>query len=158
MSDERRAVLFAYDGSDLAKHAIEVAGRELVTGREALVLTVWRTFNVGFIPVQGRQFDAAASNEVREAAAETAAAGASLAQAAGFRAHGMELNAAPTWKGIAQAADDREVGLIVLGSHGRSGLAGVFAGSVAGEVGAHSPRSVLIIHKHASTEHAGASG
>jgi nucleotide-binding universal stress UspA family protein len=149
VSDELLAVLFAYDGSDLAKHAIEVAGRELVTGREALVLTVWRTFNVGFIPVQGRQFDAAASNEVREAAEETAAYGASLAEAAGFHARSMAVNAAPVWKGIAQAANERGASLIVLGSHGKSGLAGVFAGSVAGDTAAHSPGSVLIIHKHA---------
>ena len=149
MSDELRAVLFAYDGSDLAKHAIEVAGRELVTGREALVLTVWRTFNVGFIPVQGREFDAAASNEVREAAEETAAYGASLAEAAGFHAQSLAVNAAPAWKGIAQAADERGASLIVLGSHGKTGLSGVFAGSVAGDTAAHSPRSVLIIHKHA---------
>ncbi len=149
MSDELGAVLFAYDGSDLAKHAIEVAGRELVTGREAVVLTVWRTFNVGFIPVQGRQFDAAATNEVREAAEETAAHGASLAEAAGFHAQSMAVNAAPAWKGIAEAANERGVGLIVLGSHGKSGLASVLAGSVAGDIAAHSPRSVLIIHKHA---------
>ena len=149
MSDELRAVLFAYDGSDLAKHAIEVAGRELVTGREALVLTVWRTFNVGFIPVQGRQFDAAATNEVREAAEETAAYGASLAEAAGFHAQSLAVNAAPAWRGIAQAANERRAGLIVLGSHGKAGLSGVFAGSVASEIAAHSPGSVLIIHKHA---------
>jgi nucleotide-binding universal stress UspA family protein len=149
VSDELRAVLFAYDGSDLAKHAIEVAGRELVTGREAVVLTVWRTFNVGFIPVQGREFDAAATNEVREAAEETAAHGASLAEAAGFHAQSMAVNTAPAWKGIADAANEQGAGLIVLGSHGKHGLASVFAGSVAGEVAAHSPRAVLIVHKHA---------
>ena len=43
-------VLFAYDGSRLAKAAIAEAGRQLPAGRDALVLTVWRTFNVGFIP------------------------------------------------------------------------------------------------------------
>ena len=61
----------------------------------------------------------------------------------------MAVNAAPAWKGIAQAANERGAGMIVLGSHGKSGLAGVFAGSVASEVAAHSPRSVLIIHKRA---------
>jgi nucleotide-binding universal stress UspA family protein len=149
VSADLGAVLFAYDGSNLAKHAIEVAGRELVTGREALVLTVWRTFNVGFIPVHGRQFDAAATNEVRKAAEETAADGASLAEAAGFHARSMAVNAAPAWKGIAQAAHERGASLIVLGSHGKSGLTSVFAGSVAGDIAAHSPRSVLIIHKDA---------
>jgi len=35
----------------------------------------------------------------------------------------------------------------VLGSHGRTGLAGVLIGSVAEAVAAHSRRSVLIIHR-----------
>ena len=61
----------------------------------------------------------------------------------------MAVNAAPAWKGIAQTANERGASLIVLGSHGKSGLAGVFAGSVAGDIAAHSPLSVLIIHKHA---------
>jgi nucleotide-binding universal stress UspA family protein len=140
-------VLFAYDGSDLAKHAIEVAGRELAPGREAVVATVWRTFNVGFVPVSQREFDAAATNEVREAAQETAAYGASLADAAGFRAQSMAVNATPAWKGIAQAANERDASLIVLGSHGKSGLGGMFLRSVAGAIAGHAPRSVLIVHK-----------
>ena len=36
---------------------------------------------------------------------------------------------------------------IVLGSHGRTGLAGVLIGSVAEAVAAHSRRSVLIVHR-----------
>ncbi|MFI5040099.1 MAG: universal stress protein, partial [Solirubrobacterales bacterium] len=75
--------------------------------------------------------------------------GASLAQAAGFRAESLELTEAPTWKGIARVADDRDASLIALGSHGKSGLAGVFLGSVAAAVAAHSGRTVLIVHRHA---------
>jgi nucleotide-binding universal stress UspA family protein len=142
-------VLFAYDGSDLAELAIEEAGRQLESGREAIVLTVWRPFVVGFIPPPGIDFDAAASDEVRKAAEQTAAHGASIAQAAGFRAQGLELKEAPTWKGIARIADDRDAGLIVLGSHGKSGLAGAFLGSVAADVAAHSGRTVLIVHRRA---------
>jgi nucleotide-binding universal stress UspA family protein len=56
---------------------------------------------------------------------------------------------APAWKGIAQAANERDASLIVLGSHGKSGLAGMFVGSVAGAVAGHAPRSVLIVHKRA---------
>jgi nucleotide-binding universal stress UspA family protein len=141
-------VLFAYDGSELAKHAIAVAGRQLAPGRDAVVATVWRTFNVGFIPVKGREFDAAASNEVCAAAEETAAQGASLAQAAGFHAQSTVIAEAPAWKGICHVAKDHDASLIVLGSHAKSGLSGVFLGSVARDVAAHSPRSVLIVHKH----------
>lgn len=148
-ADDLGPVLFAYDGSDLAKLAIEEAGRQFQPGRDALVLTVWRPFVVGFIPAREDDFDAAASDEVRTAAKETATQGASMADAAGFRAQGVELNAAPTWKGIARVADDHDVSMIVLGSHGKSGLAGVFLGSVAADVAAHSGRNVLIVHRRA---------
>ena len=142
-------VLFAYDGSDLARLAFEEAGRQLQARREAVVLTVWRPFAVGFIPPPGVEFDAAASDEVRKVAEETAAQGASMAQAAGFRAQSFAIKEAPTWKGIARAADDRGASLIVLGSHGRHSVTGMFLGSVAADVATHSGRTVLIVHGHA---------
>jgi nucleotide-binding universal stress UspA family protein len=142
-------VLFAYDGSDLAKLAIEEAGRQLERGRDAVVLTVWDPYRVGFIPADGVEFDAAASEEVRKAAEETAAHGALMAQAAGFRADSLATKEANTWKEIARVADDRDASLIVLGSHGKSGFTGIFLGSVAGAVAAHSGRTVLIVHRRA---------
>jgi nucleotide-binding universal stress UspA family protein len=142
-------VLFAYDGSDLARLAIDEASRQLEPGRDAVVLTVWRPFGVGFIPPPEVKFDAAASDEVRKAAEETAAQGASMAQAAGFRAQNLAVKEPTTWKGIARVADDRNASLIVLGSHGKSGLSGIFLGSVAGAVAAHSGRTVLIVHRRA---------
>jgi nucleotide-binding universal stress UspA family protein len=140
-------VLFAYDGSELAGNAIAEAGRQLRTDRDALVLTIWEPFNVGFLPVRAVDFNAAQADEVRKAAEETAAHGASLAEAAGFRAQSMAAEAAPTWKGLVDAADEHNASLIVLGSHGRSGLTGIVVGSVAGAVAAHSRRSVLIVHR-----------
>jgi nucleotide-binding universal stress UspA family protein len=94
-------VVFAYDGSDLAKGAIE----------------------------------------------ETAADGAGLAEAAGFRARSATTEAAPTWKGIVDFAGEHDASLIVLGSHGRSGIAGLFVGSVSGAVAAHCRLPVLITHR-----------
>jgi nucleotide-binding universal stress UspA family protein len=142
-------VVFAYDGSDLAKNAIAEAGRLLEAGGEALVVTVWQPFDVGFLPAAGLEFDAAQIADVRAAAAQTAASGAELAEAAGFRAQSAEIETSPTWKGIATFADDQDARLIVLGSHGRSGLTGALVGSVAGAVAAHSRRSVLIVHREA---------
>jgi nucleotide-binding universal stress UspA family protein len=140
-------VLFAYDGSDLARLAIQEAGRQLQAGRDAVVLTVWRPYAVGFIPPPAVEFDAAAPDEVRRAAEQTAAHGAEMAHAAGFRAQHLAVTEAPTWKGIARVADDRDASLIVLGSHGKSGFTGVFLGSVASAVAAHSGRTVLIVHR-----------
>jgi nucleotide-binding universal stress UspA family protein len=140
-------VLFAYDGSDLAKMAIREAARQLVPGRDALVLTVWQTFNVGFLPAGELDIDAAQAHEVRDAAERTAAEGGSLAEAAGFKARSAAIEQAPAWKGIVHVADQQDASLIVLGSHGRSGLQSVLIGSVAEAVAAHSDRSVLITHR-----------
>jgi nucleotide-binding universal stress UspA family protein len=140
-------VVFAYDGSDLAKLAIDEAGRQLPPGRDALVLTVWQPYDVGFVPAFELPINAAEIADVRKAAEQTAAEGASLAEAAGFKARSAAAEAAPTWKGIVQVADEHHASLIVLGSHGRTGLAGVLIGSVAEAVAAHSRRSVLIVHR-----------
>jgi nucleotide-binding universal stress UspA family protein len=143
----RGPIVFAYDGSKLAKLAIDEAGRQLAPGRDALVLTVWQPFDVGFVPAVALRLDAAKIADVRTAAERTAADGALLAKAAGFNASSLEAEVAPTWKGIVHVADEHDASLIVLGSHGRTGLAGVLLGSVAEAVAAHSRRSVLIVHR-----------
>ena len=143
---ESGPVLFAYDGSELAGHAITEAGRQLRAGRDAVVLTVWEPFNVGFLPVGEAEFDAAGADEVKAAAEKTALQGASLAEAAGFRAEAVTAEGAPTWKGVIDAAESRDATLIVLGSHGRSGVTSLVIGSVASAVTAHSRRSVLVVH------------
>jgi nucleotide-binding universal stress UspA family protein len=119
----------------------------LDTSRDALVVTVWQPFDVGFSPVPGTRFDAADIADVRKAAEETAGVGASLAEAVGFRASAMAVEAAPTWKGLVELADQHDAAIIVLGSHGRGGLGGALLGSVAASVAAHWPRSVLIVHR-----------
>jgi nucleotide-binding universal stress UspA family protein len=142
-----KPILFVYDGSALAALAIERAGRELSKGRDAFVLCVWQPADVGFEPVGKRHFDADAANEVRQAAEEVAAFGASLARNAGFRAQGLTTEAAPTWKGIIQTAEQHDVSLIVLGAHRHTGLVGHLLGSVAAAVVSHATCSVLIVHQ-----------
>jgi nucleotide-binding universal stress UspA family protein len=138
-------VLFAFDGSQLAKLAIEQAGRQLAPGRDALVVCVWQTNDLGFLPVDDGHLNAADAGEVRAAAEETAAHGASLAEAAGFRPESMAIAAAPTWKGIVEVAEQRNASLIVLGPHRRTGLVGHLLGSVTAAVMAHSTASVLVV-------------
>jgi nucleotide-binding universal stress UspA family protein len=140
-------VLFAYDGSDLAKLAIEQGGRELAPGRDALVVCVWQTGDVGFLPTSEQHFKATAADEVRKAAEETAEHGASLAQQAGFKPQGIAIEAAPIWQGIVEVAQEHGASLIVLGSHRRSGLVGHLLGSVTAAVVAHTATSVLIVHQ-----------
>jgi nucleotide-binding universal stress UspA family protein len=140
-------VIFAYDGSELAALAIEEAGRQLAPGRDALAVCVWQPGDVGFVLPGGQHLNAAEATEVCKAAEETAAHGASLAEKAGFRVQGVAIKAAPTWKGIAEVAEERDASLIVLGSHQRKGLAGHLLGSVTAAVVKHSAFSVLVVHE-----------
>jgi nucleotide-binding universal stress UspA family protein len=140
-------ILFAYDGSDLAALAIERAGREFATGRDALALCVWQLADVGFEPVTERHFDATVASEVRRAADETAAFGATLARDAGFRAQGLIVQAAPTWSGIIRAAQENHASVIVLGAHRRTGVVGHLQGSVTAAVLSHATCSVLVVHQ-----------
>ncbi len=140
-------VVFAYDGSELAKLAIARAGELLSGGREAVVMCVWQPFDVAFVPVAGLQIDSTEVQQVRAAAEQTAAAGAELARAAGFDARSDALEANPVWKGLLQAAEDHDAEVIVFGSHGRHGAAAALLGSVAGAVAAHAQRDVLIVHQ-----------
>jgi nucleotide-binding universal stress UspA family protein len=141
------SVLVAYDGSELAKLAIEQAGHQLAHGRAAIVVCVWQPGDVGFVPSGEGHLNAAEATEVRKAAEETAAHGASLAEKAGFQSQSVAVQAAPTWKGIVEVAEKRGASLIVLGAHRRKGLAGHLLGSVTAAVLAHSAGPVLVVHQ-----------
>jgi MFS family permease/nucleotide-binding universal stress UspA family protein len=138
-------VLFAYDGSELASFAIAQAGAQLAPRRDALVVCVWQPVDVGFTPTDTRHFDSGRATEVRHAAEQTAAYGASLARDAGFLACSKAVESAPTWKGIVASADEHNASLIVLGPHRRNGLLGHLQGSVAAAVVAHTATPVLIV-------------
>jgi MFS family permease/nucleotide-binding universal stress UspA family protein len=144
-------VVFAYDGSELAAFAIERASTQLAPRRDALVVCVWQPADVGFTPTDNGHFDADQATEVRRAAERTAAHGASLAVAAGFQAWSKAVEAAPTWKGIVQTADEHDASLIVLGPHRRNGLLGHLQGSVAAAVVAHTTTPVLIVPERSAT-------
>jgi nucleotide-binding universal stress UspA family protein/predicted MFS family arabinose efflux permease len=145
-------VVFSYDGSDVAKAAIAEAGQQLPARRDALVFTVWRTFAVEFVPEPGAHFDAACADDVRQAAEQTAARGAQLADEAGFRAQGMAIQGTPIWKVIVDAANEHHAGLVVVGSRSRAGLGGRLAGSVASAVAAHAHQPVLIVRAGRSAD------
>ena len=138
-------MLFAYDGSELAAHAIEQAATQLTPRRDALVVCVWQPVDVGFTPTDGKHFDADQATDVRRGAERTADHGASLACEAGFLARSIAIEAAPTWQGIVQTAGEHNASLIVLGPHRRSGLVGHLQGSVAAAVVAHTTTPVLIV-------------
>jgi nucleotide-binding universal stress UspA family protein len=150
--DDSGAVLIAYDGSDFAKAAIDDAARQLAPGRRAIVLTVREPLDsIPFLGIGGVAFDQEAIDailsETETGANQVAEEGAQRAREGGLDARAMVELGSPVWRRIAEIADQNDVGLIVLGSHGRSGLSYVLLGSVATAVALHSKRSVMIVHR-----------
>ena len=146
MADKARPILIAYDGSDYAKAAIKQAGEQLREGRRAIVLTVWQPYTAtGFVgapvvvPVELEQ-------DVDREARRVAEEGVRLARRAGFDAEPLVEQGDPVWQRIVESADEHEASILVIGSHGRTGIPRVLMGSVAGTASSHTARPVLIAH------------
>ncbi len=69
---------------------------------------------------------------------------AAKARKSGVRTNGLLLAGAPHEQ-IARAAKARRADVVVLGTHGRTGLARFFLGSVAGRVASIAPCPVMIV-------------
>jgi nucleotide-binding universal stress UspA family protein len=72
--------------------------------------------------------------------------GAGLARRAGFDAEPEVERGEPVWQRIVESADEHGASILVMGSHGRTGISRVLLGSVAGTASSHTPRPVLIAH------------
>jgi len=146
MSDKSRPVLIAYDGSEYAKAAIREAGEQLRDGRRAIVLTVWQPYGatafVGAPGVAPVGFEEDMEKDARRVATE----GARLARLAGFDAESVAERGDPVWQRIVDSADERGAGILVMGSHGRTGIARVLIGSVASTAASHTDLPVMIAH------------
>jgi len=146
MTSEQGPIVFAYDGSDQAKAAIAYAGDVLPTDRPAVALTVWGPLSGipfgGIAVVSGADLDPA----IEEEAQRTAGEGRELLEAAGFDASTRVESGVPIWRRIVEVCRELDAAMVVLGSHGHSGLEAVLLGSVATAVSQHTSLPVLIVH------------
>jgi nucleotide-binding universal stress UspA family protein len=146
MPDKDQPILIAYDGSEYAQAAIEQAGEQLRGGRRAIVLTVWQPFEVtGFVgaPVV---VPVGVEDHIERDARRVADEGARLARLAGFDAEGVAERGDPIWERIVESADEHDATIVVIGSHGRTGMSRVLLGSVASTAASHTALPVLIVH------------
>jgi nucleotide-binding universal stress UspA family protein len=156
MADPAAPVLIGYDGSDVARAAVRHAA-ELFAGRPAVLATVWEpglaavpvglpdTTGVGSLPPDPVTVEAVDRLQ-REHAATVADAGAEFARSIGLVAEPQavpdEVDVAETLVGIAR---ERRAAVVVVGSHGISGLRPRLLGSVSRKVVEHCDRPVLVI-------------
>ena len=137
-----RHILVATDGSALSNSAIRqgVALAKALNSRltAIAVLAPYTPGNTAISALKG--FSAA----VRKEARRSFAAFNAEARAQGVRATATSVVGGEPWKAILLAARSRKCDLIVMASHGRSGLAGVLLGSETTKVLTHSAIPVLV--------------
>jgi nucleotide-binding universal stress UspA family protein len=140
-------ILIAYDGSAAARAAIKLAGVHVRNDRKAIVLSVYQPLeSVPFIGAPNIQIPSGVDEEIRAASEKLAEEGAELARASGFDTTGYvgELHET-VWETIVRFADDQDASLILMGTHGRSGVKAVLLGSVASAVMHHARRPVGVV-------------
>jgi len=139
-------VLICYDGSEPARRAIRAAA-ELLGPRTAVVLDVAPLFT----HAQAYAVAASAASIVEveqvhsEEALERATEGAELARTAGFTATPRGEVDVRAWEGILTVVDEIGASVIVIGSHGRTGVEEFVEGSVSHELARNSHVPVLVV-------------
>jgi nucleotide-binding universal stress UspA family protein len=156
MAGPAAPVLIGYDGSEVARAAVRHAA-ELFAGRPTVLATVWEpglasvsaglsdTFGAGNLPPDLETVEAI-DRAQREHASTVAGDGAEFARSLGLvvdpQAVPDEGDVAETLLGIAR---ERGAAVVVVGSHGISGLRPRLLGSVSRRVVEHCDRPVLVI-------------
>jgi nucleotide-binding universal stress UspA family protein len=146
-----RHILIPTDGSELAHRAV-THGLSLAkaVGAKVTVVTVEASFNVYDVPASRVNLMTAAFDEYAKHAREHATSIldgiANEAKAAGVQCETLQVIQDHPYEAIVATAKEKGCDLIVMASHGRSGLAAVLLGSVTTKVLTHTTIPVLVCH------------
>ena len=139
-------ILVPVDGSPTSQLAVERA-IQLAKAFDSRVSTI---FVIDPYPFTGVGTDFA-YGQAEYLSAATAEANAAVREAkAAFTEAGITVEASvieshTAWRGVVHAADSMQADLIVMGSHGRSGLEKLVLGSVTQAVLSHTKLPVLVV-------------
>ncbi len=139
-------ILLATDGSEFSAGAVREAIALARGAKAALVAMMVVEFNP--------EYDVMApETQVKHEAQAVAAVGAICAEAAkeGIPCETVALRHSSPWLAVVEEATSRGCDLIVMGRHGRRGLARLMLGSVTARVIGHSPVNVLVAPKEGRT-------
>ena len=144
-------ILIATDGSQLAEKAVS-HGLSLakLAGAKVTALIVEPSFNVFGVPEsQVRQMPEAFAKHaehIKQHATKVLSHVAEAAQKAGVPCETVQLEHDQPYEAIIKTAEDKGCDLIVMASHGRSGISAVLLGSVTNKVLTHTKIPVLVCH------------
>lgn len=142
-------VLVATDGSDYSQRALGRLGEFLPERtEEVLLLMVVPNPSAGTMGLIGPPYIdyASLADQLRSEAQAVLDKGAATLRAQGFTVRLIYREGDPATE-ILEVAQSEEVGMIVVGSHGRTGVRRFLLGSVSARIVSHAPCSVLVI-KH----------
>lgn len=139
-------IVLATDGSPSAEHAakkaIDLARIHGAQVTAAFVVDPYPFIGIGESNPMGFQ---AYMNAAQEISARAFTQLADMAAGAGVQLQSRLIENAQPARGILEVADAVGSDLIVIGSHGRSGLEKLVLGSVAAKIVAQSTRPVLVV-------------
>jgi nucleotide-binding universal stress UspA family protein len=150
---EIRRVLLAVDGSDTSRRAVEfVEANPVLKERRIEVLTVVPSRTPPAAVMLGGVYGASIeAYEDSVDAARTQGEGLASGAAAELRAAGYDvtwsISAGDAAHEIIASAARSDIDLVIMGSHGRTGVSRLLLGSVARNVLLHSGSSVLIVRE-----------
>ena len=138
-------ILCAIDFSDPSREALRAAAELARTSQATLVLVhVWQA--PLWTTDYGIQLPSDALLEARRAEETNLASWRAEAEQLGASAVTTRLARGVPWDEIIGAArDDKAIDLIVLGTHGRTGVRRALIGSVAERVVRHAPCTVMVV-------------
>lgn len=146
-----RHILIPTDGSELAQKAV-THGLSLAksVGAKVTALTVEASFNVYDVPSSKvHQISKAFAEHAEHAKAQATkvlSGVANAAKAAGVPCETVQIVQDDPYEAIIATAKDKGCDLIVMASHGRSGITAVILGSVTTKVLTHTDIPVLVCH------------
>jgi nucleotide-binding universal stress UspA family protein len=146
-----RHILIPTDGSELAQRAVQ-HGLSLAkaVGAKVTALIVEHSFNVFSVP-ESKMYSmpkefAAYTAHIKEHASKILDDVARSAKAIGVSCDAMQEVHDHPYEAIIKIAADKGCDLIVMASHGRSGISGLVLGSVTTKVLTHTKIPVLVCH------------
>lgn len=132
-------VIVPFDFSDASRRALDVATKFCQSPAQLLVIHVVAPLPPMAPGVVWSSFDEGdAAEHARKSVRETL-------DKAGLSAAAAEVRIGDPGQAICDIADDRNAQLVVIPTHGRTGLRRFLMGSVASRVVAHAPCAVLVL-------------
>ncbi len=147
-------ILVAIDGSGFSRLAVEQAADIAeARGGEILLLTVSSVINMGSYAAVAYMPDSTWEVPTKAQALEILEEAAAQLHARGLSARTLHRLGGIS-DTILEVAEHEGVDLIVVGSHGRTGLTRFLLGSVSSQVASHAPCSVLVAKQPAAVSQA----